>query len=598
MATPPLSFFVREPDGLSLLSGPPLAGDPTSKLSKIVCASARFSDDGSKLAITSESAVNIYDTTSGSEIRSFKLAGVKAAIFSPRGTFLQTFEPPNQQQKNLSLWNVTTGASVFQQYQKTFSRSSWPVIQFSKDETVACRLVTNEVHFFDPAEFSKGIVDRLRLPGIEGVQLATAPPTHVAAYVPEAKGSPASVRIFERVYVSQAQAVARRSFFKSSTAQLLWNRGSTALLVLAQSDVDKTNQSYYGETRLHFLTSNGSHEGSIPLSKEGPVHDVQWSPSGTEFLVVYGFMPACATLFDARGKSLFNFGSGPYNTVRWNPHGRFLCVAGFGNLPGDISFWDRTNLKCLGNTRAECSVTSEWSPDGRYLLTATTAPRLQVDNGIKIFKYDGSLCFEKKYDKLYQAEWKPASGIYQDRPASPQVEKGREVNLDKSKKNDKGFGSAAGKPATGASKPTAYQAPHARAASAIKAQLLGEDTLGSTGDMSKSALKNKKRRDKQKEKKDVLNPPVSNEDVIPTLEKQLDALPAGLNGGVESSGNDAGKKLRALQKKLRQIEELKQKVKEGSGSYSLTRAQQEKLSQEASLQEEIRILEVQGEISS
>lgn len=37
--------------------------------------------------------------------------------------------------------------------------------------------------------------------------------------------------------------------------------------------------------------------------------------------------------------------------------------------------------KQLGTTKAELSVTSEWSPDGRYFMTATTAPRLQVDNG-------------------------------------------------------------------------------------------------------------------------------------------------------------------------------------------------------------------------
>jgi hypothetical protein len=31
-------------------------------------------------------------------------------------------------------------------------------------------------------------------------------------------------------------------------------------------------------------------------------------------------------------------------------------------------------------------VTAEWSPDGRRLLTATTAPRLNVDNGFKIWR--------------------------------------------------------------------------------------------------------------------------------------------------------------------------------------------------------------------
>ena len=28
----------------------------------------------------------------------------------------------------------------------------------------------------------------------------------------------------------------------------------------------------------------------------------------------------------------------------------------------------------------------DWSPDGRHLLTATTAPRMRVNNGIQIFR--------------------------------------------------------------------------------------------------------------------------------------------------------------------------------------------------------------------
>lgn len=49
--------------------------------------------------------------------------------------------------------------------------------------------------------------------------------------------------------------------------QLHWNYGSTGLLVVAQSDVDKSNQSYYGESKLNYLTIDGTHEGLVPLRK-------------------------------------------------------------------------------------------------------------------------------------------------------------------------------------------------------------------------------------------------------------------------------------------------------------------------------------------
>ncbi|KAG9159358.1 hypothetical protein Leryth_017973 [Lithospermum erythrorhizon] len=74
-----------------------------------------------------------------------------------------------------------------------------------------------------------------------------------------------------------------------------------------------------------------------------------------------------------------------------------------------LAFWDYMEKKQLGTTKAECSVTSEWSPDGRYFMTATTAPRFQVDNGVKIFYHNGNLYFKQMFGKLFQADWKPES---------------------------------------------------------------------------------------------------------------------------------------------------------------------------------------------
>ncbi|KAL7589494.1 hypothetical protein Lser_V15G36919 [Lactuca serriola] len=49
------------------------------------------------------------------------------------------------------------------------------------------------------------------------------------------------------------------------------------------------------------------------------------------------------------------------------------------------AFWDYVEMKQLGATKAEWSVTSEWSPDELYFMTATTAPRRQIDTGLTTF---------------------------------------------------------------------------------------------------------------------------------------------------------------------------------------------------------------------
>ncbi|RYQ83987.1 hypothetical protein Ahy_B10g102878 isoform B [Arachis hypogaea] len=502
------SITVRTPEELSIWTGPPFAnGQPGVKLEKVSCVNAKFSDDGSRLMVTkSNSVISIYDCKSAKEIRSFEVPNVTSAILSPCGTFLQTFQKPSTpQEKNVMLWKTENGDPVYQHSQKNLTKTTWPAIQFSSNEATACRMATNEVQFFDTRDFSKGIIDRLRVPGVSAIELSSAPGSHVAAYVPESKGIPACVQIFPSGNASQSQAVARRSFFRCSTTQLKWNHGSTGLLVLVQSDVDKTNQSYYGESKLFYLTIDGKHEGLVPLSKEGPVHDAQWSYSGLEFAVVYGFMPAKATLFDKKCNPLLELGTGPYNTIRWNPKGKFLCLAGFGNLPGDMVFWDYADKKQLAATKAEWSVTSEWSPDGRYFMTATTAPRLQVDNGIKIFHYNGSLYFKKMFDKLFQADWKPEPadkfgditelikslnlGKVEDKKPSGPGPKSSQASNKLSSTNPP------------AQKPAAYRPPHAKNAAAVQAELLGIGESSPAGSMSKNALRNKKKREKQKEKK-------------------------------------------------------------------------------------------------
>lgn len=74
-----------------------------------------------------------------------------------------------------------------------FSR---PVVRFSSDEATACRLATNEVQFFDTEDFSKGIVNRLRVPGIAALELSKSPGSYVAVFVPESK-----VSYFDSLYI-------------------------------------------------------------------------------------------------------------------------------------------------------------------------------------------------------------------------------------------------------------------------------------------------------------------------------------------------------------------------------------------------------------
>jgi translation initiation factor 2A len=132
-------------------------------------------------------------------------------------------------------------------------------------------------------------------------------------------------------------------------------------------------------------------------------------------------MPSSSTLYNAQGVPIYQFGTAHRNTIRWAPHGRFLCIAGFGNLAGEMDFYDVVYMKKLGSNTAHCSVQSMWSPDSRFFLTATVAPRMNVDNGFKIFTYRGvGPVGNIDSDRAFFAGWRHAlPSCYPDRPPSP-----------------------------------------------------------------------------------------------------------------------------------------------------------------------------------
>lgn len=144
------------------------------------------------------------------------------------------------------------------------------------------------------------------------------------------------------------------------------------------------------------------------LDKEGPIHDVSWSPKSNSFAVVYGYMPAKTVIFNARAQPIHTFPLGPRNTVLYSPHGRYVLVAGFGNLAGQMDIYDlEKDFAKICTIEASNASVCEWSPDGVHIMTATTSPRLRVDNGIRIWHASGPLVYNGEMNELYNVYWRP-----------------------------------------------------------------------------------------------------------------------------------------------------------------------------------------------
>ncbi|KJZ72423.1 hypothetical protein HIM_08226 [Hirsutella minnesotensis 3608] len=414
----PLQFAYRTQKTIGIFDAAPvyepLPGFAKPEGNLRCCA---YSACGRFFGWASPESVIVVNTTNGQQVLNLPIANVYELDFSPLGTFVITWERPGKDEagdatKNLKIWrtvedgiNAADKQPLGRFVQK--QQGGWN-LQYTADEKYCARLVTNEVQFFESHDLVT-VWNKLRVEGAANFALAPGSQNHaVAVFVPERKGQPAAVKVYN-VPMFQ-NPISQKTFFKGDKVQLKWNKRGSSILVLAQTDVDRSGKSYYGETTLYLLSTNGAFDARVTLDKEGPIHDVSWSPNSREFGVVYGYMPAKATIFNDRAVVKHSFSLAPRNTITFSPSGRFVLVAGFGNLAGQIDVYDLEK-----DYRKVCTIESgnpsvcEWSPDSRYIMTATTSPRLRVDNGVKLWHVGGSIMYNEDMVELYHVVWRPAA---------------------------------------------------------------------------------------------------------------------------------------------------------------------------------------------
>jgi len=174
--------------------------------------------------------------------------------------------------------------------------------------------------------------------------------------------------------------------------------------------VDKTDRSYYGTTMMYCILTKGN-SFKVDLDKSGPMYSFEWAPNSAQFCICFGYMPSKVVVFNLKGDVVWNLGEGHRNEVHYNRFGNILATCGFGNLSaGKMQFWNVEKRSEIVQMEVANTTHFEWAPDGQHFVTATTAPRLRINNGYRVFHYTGKLLSQKCHDKeeLWQVSWKPS----------------------------------------------------------------------------------------------------------------------------------------------------------------------------------------------
>ncbi|KAM6931613.1 eukaryotic translation initiation factor 2A [Lycodopsis pacificus] len=574
MAPPIPLLAVRGSDGTSLLSGPPSCEQHSSfQRDSRPSRCVSFSRDGTLFGWCNGLNVSVVKSSDGSIVSTLDLPKTSLLDFSPLNNVLVTWQPYSkpkdspQGEPNLQLWDLQSSQLIKALYQKKVE--SWCPC-WSEDEKLSVRSVNNELHFYENNDFNL-ISNKLHMQKVSDFVLSPGGlPSKVAVYVPGSKGAPSFVRLYQYpVLGGPTAALANKSFFKADRVNMQWNKKASAVLVTASTEVDKSGASYYGEQTLHFLSVSGE-TALVQLQKNGPIYDVVWSPSSTEFCVVYGFMPAKATVYSLKCDPLFDFGTGPRNAAYYSPQGHILVLAGFGNLQGQMEVWDAKKYKQVFKPQAPDATHFSWCPDGEHVVTATCSPRLRVSNGFKIWHYTGSVLHKQDAapgSELWEVRWQPVpEGSFPVRPIRYQAAP-----------SELGTTQA---PPTQAYRPPALRHLPATPSSKLHEEELPQNLRPGEKSVSKSALKNQKKREAKKAKQETK----------PEPEPPSDSAHISNSQSEPSSGDpETDKKIKNVKKKLKAIEELKDQQASGK---VLQKNQLEKLQKEDQLLKELEELQI------
>jgi len=437
--SPPLKLFVRSKERVELTTLP----TKTTPSERVILGQGlstfhALSPDGSKAIVQLPSGVIVCELSSGeTKLTLDESTGVQCGYFSPGGSYIVTWERSQKSAEkspppNLKVWKASSGACLkgfhcknhpkrLSERQKS-TTAQWSPVQWSWDESRMYHGVSNEVHVYAGDDFSKPL-SKIRSPNYSIFSMSPSD-GRMVIFTPEVKGKPARVAL--RSTVGEEELVSK-SFYQTEECSIEWSPAGSSALVLTQTTVDTSGESYYGSSNLFLLNESGA----VPLpSNDTPlVHDAAWNPNPKTkpacFAVIRGKMPSTISLHHGfTAAPLFVFGRYHRNTICWSPHGRFLFLGGFGNMAGNVDVWDHHKKKSCGSTPLlTCAVGYGWAPSSRVFAVSVTSPRMNVENGIKVFDYTGEEVWrDEGYapDRLLQVEFVPAPmGVYEDRAQSP-----------------------------------------------------------------------------------------------------------------------------------------------------------------------------------
>jgi translation initiation factor 2A len=170
---------------------------------KDVRSSPQYSPDGALLCIIKElgQPIALHNTITGELVGEIPCFDASYVEFSPQGSYMVTWSKPVKgtadegSEGNLKIWQLSSLQLVAAYSQKTFKKET---IQFTADESLCFRIVSNEIHILKGDNIAGGIISKVYHKGLSQFRITptSIPITTIAVFNADMKGNPAKVTLY------------------------------------------------------------------------------------------------------------------------------------------------------------------------------------------------------------------------------------------------------------------------------------------------------------------------------------------------------------------------------------------------------------------
>ncbi|KAJ1452451.1 eukaryotic translation initiation factor eIF2A-domain-containing protein [Pelagophyceae sp. CCMP2097] len=398
----------------------------------------QWSPHGSFLATFHSKGVALWGDASFSKQGRFAHNGVKTLEFSPSENFMITASPNEMDKRACIVWDLRTRKELrafeaFTQAPNGFTPPEQMDGQLAAKPPDAKFKWSHDDKYTARRGKDKQSGDVITIYELPSMQLLDkkslradcvhdfewSPKANVLCYwAPESGNTPARVTLVE---LPSRKELRQKNLVNVSDCRISWQSEGEYVCVKVLRHT-KSRKTLFHSFELFRVNEPLVPVEMLEMKGQDVVHAFAWEPAGHRFAIVHGenSKPNVSfySMFGPDGKKqelthLVTLESRSCNALFWSPTGGHIVLAGVGDAyNGVLEFYDLDHKWSKVVEHYRCTHV-EWDPSGRIVATSVLQPlegaffKFQMDNGYKLWNFQGALYHERAYENFYQFQWRP-----------------------------------------------------------------------------------------------------------------------------------------------------------------------------------------------